>query len=72
MSLQSLMEEIRETLTSSEPISTMKAFFSLKDKIPEWNLLMPPLKKIEDPINHKTVIALRELINKIDKLIPSP
>ena len=69
--LQSLMEQIRETLTTSEPISTMKAYFSLIDNIEEWNLLMPPLRKIDDPSNHKTVVGLIELVNKIDKLIPS-
>ena len=65
------MERIRATLTSSEPISTMKAYFSIIDNIPEWNILMPPLSKIEDPLNHKIVISLRELVSEIDKLIPS-
>ena len=69
--LQNLMENIRETLTSSEPISTMKAYFSIIDNIPEWNMLMPPLKKIDDPQNHKIVISLKELVSKIDNLIPS-
>ena len=69
--LQTLMEQIRETLTTSEPISTMKAYFSLVDSISEWNLVMPPLKKIEDPSIHKTVIGLKELIGKIDSLIPT-
>jgi len=69
--LQALMEEIRETLTSHEPISVMKAYFSLIDNMPEWNILMPPLKKIEDPKNHKTIIGLKELISKIDVLMPS-
>ena len=69
--LQVLMERIRATLTSSEPISTMKAYFSIIDNIPEWNILMPPLSKIEDPLNHKIVISLRELVSEIDKLIPS-
>ena len=41
------------------------------DNIPEWNILMPPLSKIEDPLNHKIVISLRELVSEIDKLIPS-
>ena len=69
--LQTLMEQIRETLTTSEPISTMKAYFSMVDNISEWNLVMPPLKKIEDPSTHKTVIGLKELISKIDSLISS-
>ena len=69
--LQTLMEQIRQTLTTSEPISTMKAYFSLVDNISEWNLVMPPLKKIEDPSIHKTVIGLKELISKIDSLISS-
>ena len=69
--LQGLLERIRETLTSSEPISTMKAYFSLADNIPDWNRLMPPLKKIEYPSNHKIVTRLRELVSEIDKLIPS-
>ena len=64
-------KKIRETLTTSEPISTMKAYFSLIDNIPEWNLLMPPLKKIEDPSTHKTIIGLKELTSKIDSLISS-
>ena len=49
----------------------MKAYFSIIDNIPEWNILMPPLSKIEDPLNHKIVISLRELVSEIDKLIPS-
>ena len=65
------MENIRETLTSSEPISTMKAYLSIIDNIPEWNMLMPPLKKIDAPQNHKIVISLKELVSKIDNLIPS-
>ncbi len=69
--LQLLMINIRKALTSHEMISVMKAYFSIIDKIPSWNNLMPPLKKIDDPLNHKTIIALRELINKIDELIPS-
>jgi len=69
--LQTLMEKIRETLTTSEPISTMKAYFSIIDNISEWNLVMPPLKKIEDPSTHKTVIGLKELTSKIDSLISS-
>ena len=69
--LQTLMEQIRETLTTSEPISTMKAYFSMIDNISEWNLVMPPLKKIEEPSTHKTVIGLKELISKIDSLISS-
>ena len=67
--LQTLMEQIRETLTTSEPISTMKAYFSMIDNISEWNLVMPPLKKIKDPSTHKTVIGLKELTSKIDSLI---
>ena len=69
--LQNLMENIRETLTTNEPISTMKAYFSLVDNIPEWSLVMPPLKKIDDPKNHKIVISLKELVSKIDNLISS-
>ena len=69
MTEKELLEEIRETLTSHEPISVMKAYFSLIDNIPEWNNLMPPLKKIENPENHKTIIGLKELVSKIDGLI---
>ena len=32
---------------------------------------MPPLKKIDDPKNHKIVISLKELVSKIDNLISS-
>ena len=71
LELQKLLENIRETLTTSEPISTMKAYFSLVDNIPEWNNLMPPLKQIEDPLNNKTVMALKALVSRIDTLISS-
>jgi len=30
---------------------------------------LPPLKKINDPQNHKLVLILKELIKKIDLLI---
>ncbi len=70
-SLQLLMIKIRETLTSHEPISAMKAYFSILDNIPEWNNLLPPLKKIDDPQNHKTIIGLKELVSKIDSLVTS-
>jgi len=67
--LQDLQIKIRKTVTSVELISLMKAFFSIEDNIPEWNNVLPPLKKIEDPNNHKTVLLLKELVNKIDPLI---
>ena len=69
--LLELLQQIRETVTSHEPISAMKAYFSVIDKIPSWNNILPPLKKIENPENHKTVLALKELVNKIDILISS-
>ena len=52
-------------------ICVRKAYFSLVDNIPEWSLVMPPLKKIDDPKNHKIVISLKELVSKIDNLISS-
>ena len=54
---------------SHEPISLMKAYFSIEDKIPEWNNVLPPLKSIDNPQNQKLVLILRELIKKIDPLI---
>ena len=47
----------------------MKAYFSIVDNIPDWNYVLPPLKKIEDPANQKLVLILKELIKKIDPLI---
>ena len=67
--IQSLMVNIRKTLVTHELISAMKAYLSIFDNIPDWNNVMPPLKKIEDPHNHKTVIALKQLIDQIDNLI---
>ena len=46
-----------------------KAYFSIEDKIPEWNNVLPPLKSIDNPQNQKLVLILRELIKKIDPLI---
>ena len=67
--LQSLLEKIRQVITTHEPISLMKAYFSIVDNISEWNNVLPPLKKIDDPENHKLVLILKELVKKIDPLI---
>ena len=67
--LQSLLENIRQVITSHEPISLMKAYFSITDNIEDWNNVLPPLRKIDDPNNHKSVLILKELIKKIDNLI---
>ena len=70
-SYQALLEKIRETITSEEPISVMKAYFSIINKNPDWNKVMPPLKSLDNPSNSKTIIRLIELTNKMDELIPS-
>ena len=67
--LQNLLQQIRQVISSHEPISLMKAYFSIVDNIPDWNIVLPPLKKIEDPTNQKLVLILKELIKKIDPLI---
>ncbi len=69
LELQKLLKQIRQVITSHEPISLMKAYFSIVDNIPEWNNVLPPLKKINDPQNQKLVLILKELIKKIDPLI---
>ena len=67
--LQNLLQQIRQVITSHEPISLMKAYFSIADNIPDWNNVLPPLKKIADPANQKLVLILKELVKKIDPLI---
>ena len=69
--LQSLQEKIRQTLFTHEPVSALKAFMSVKFNKSEWNRMNPPLKKIDNPKHHKTIISLIELIKKMDELIPS-
>jgi len=68
---QSLLEQIREVITSEEPISVMKGFFSVVNNNKEWNKLMPPLNSIDNPSTNKTIIRLIELTKKMDELIPS-
>ena len=67
--MQKLLQQIRQVITSHEPISLMKAYFSIVDNIPEWNNVIPPLKTIDNPENQKLVLILKELIKKIDPLI---
>ncbi len=67
--LQKLLEKIRQVIDSHQPISLMKAYFSIVDNISEWNNVLPPLQKIKDPKNHKLVLILKELVKKIDPLI---
>ena len=69
--LQLLQEKIRETLFTHEPVSALKALLSIQQNNQEWNRVNPPLDKIENPQNHKTIIGLMELIKKMDELIPS-
>ena len=71
MEIQSLIEKIRNVLASHEQISLLKAYHSVADNIPNWNNIMPPLKKIDDPSNNKQVTALLDLVNQIDTLVPS-
>ena len=67
--MQKLLQQIRQVITSHEPISLMKAYFSIVDNIPDWNNVLPPLKKIDNPENQKLVLILKELVKKIDPLI---
>ena len=69
--LQSLIENIRNVLSSHEQISLLKAYYSIADNIEEWNNVMPPLKRIDNPLNNKQVIALLDLVGQIDILLPS-
>ena len=47
--IQSLIENIRNVLNSHEQISLLKAYYSIADNIEEWNNVIPPLKKIDNP-----------------------
>ncbi len=69
--LQTLIEKIRNVLTSHEQISLLKAYYSIADNIEEWNNVMPPLKRIDNPSNNKQVIALLDLVGQIDTLVTS-
>jgi len=69
--LQLLQVKIRETLLTHEPISALKALISVKQDNSEWNRVNPPLQRIENPQNHKTIIGLKQLLKKMDELIPS-
>lgn len=70
--LQILQEKIRQTLYTHEPISVLKAFMSVKYEKKEWNRVNPPLQKIENPKDHKSVISLMELIKKMNILVSAP
>ena len=67
--LQTLIENIRNVLSSHEQISLLKAYYSIADNIEEWNNVMPPLKRIDNPSNNKQVIALLDLVGQIDTLV---
>lgn len=69
--MQLLIEKIRNVLSSHEQISLLKAYYSVVDNMDEWNNLMPPLKKIENPLNAKQVTLLIDLVRQIDILVPS-
>ena len=69
--LNEVIENIRNVLSSHEQISLLKAYYSVADRMEEWNNVMPPLKKIDNPSNNKQVTALLDLVGQIDTLVPS-
>lgn len=69
--LQKLQEEIRSAALHHQPISSLKAFLSIRDNNIEWNRLLPPLINLQDPSNNTTVISLLELTKKMDLLLSS-
>jgi len=69
--LQLLQVKIRETLFTHESVSALKAVMSVKQDNQEWNRINPPLLRIENPQNNKTIIRLMQLLQKMDGLVPS-
>ena len=67
-----MQEKIRSTLFTHEPISALKALMSVINNNYEWNRVNAPLYKISNPSSHKVIIALMELLKKMDELLPSP
>ncbi len=69
--LQLLQVKIRETLFTHESVSALKAVMSVKQDNQEWNRINPPLLRMENPQNNKTIIGLMQLLKKMDGLVPS-
>ena len=69
--IQKLQEEIRSTVFHHQPISSLKAFMSIRDDNPEWNRLLPPLTRLQNPSNNTTIISLIELTKKMNLLLSS-
>jgi len=69
--LQLLQVKIRETLFTHESVSALKAVMSVKQDNQEWNRVNPPLLRMENPQNNKTIIGLMQLLKKMDELVPS-
>ena len=66
--LQSLQEEIRSNVFHQQPISTLKAFISIKENNLEWNRLLPPLTLLHEPSKNTSIISLLELTKKMNLL----
>ena len=66
---QKLQEEIKSTLFNQEPVSVLKAFLAHKQNNLEWNRVLPPLKRIDNPLSNKTIINLLELTKKMENLL---
>ena len=69
--MQKLQEEIRSAVFQHQPISSLKAFMSIRDDKPEWNKLLPPLMPLQNPANNTTVISLLELTKRMNSLLSS-
>ena len=67
--LRDLQDQIRDTLFTQEPISTMKALLSIIHKEDQWNRVNAPLQIISDPNNNSSISRLMELMRKMDQYL---
>ena len=67
--LQNLQSEIRSFVFNHEPISTLKAFISLRDGNPDWNRLLPPLCILQNEQTNKKIAPLISWVGNIPFVI---
>ena len=66
-----LQDKIRKVVFSQEQISFMKAYMGYKNSNDDWNIIMPPLIKMNNVGDNKNIKELSKLLIETENLLSS-
>ena len=66
-----LQDKIRKVVFNQEQIAFMKAFLGLTNSKDDWDIIMPPLVKLNNVSDNKNIKELSKLLNEMEDLLAS-